>query len=100
MVEIRKGAVGGPTTPALPRLEAREPTPPVITNTQELRKFFIDCMCNVASGKLTAEQCRGIASMGQLVYNTLSLELKAMQMLDRMGKDSPRPVKFNGGGDG
>ncbi len=52
-----------------------------MNNTAELRKFLIDRMAGLASGKENLAQTQAIAALAKQINTTLALELQAVRVL-------------------
>ena len=52
-----------------------------MNNTAELRKFLIDRMTGLASGKENLAQTQAIAALAKQINTTLALELQAVRVL-------------------
>jgi hypothetical protein len=47
-----------------------------IENTRDLRKFLVEQMEGVATGRVNTERAKAICNISQQVYNSLNLEVK------------------------
>jgi hypothetical protein len=70
--------------------------PKAIENTRDLRKFLVEQMEGVATGKVNTERAKAICNLSQQVYNSLNLEVKMAVARSKL-KDgqSIEPVGFN-----
>ena len=67
-----------------------------IQNTRDLRRFLVDQMEGVASGKVNTERAKGICNISQQIYNSLNLEVKMAIARSKLKEgDDVQPVSFN-----
>lgn len=67
-----------------------------IENTRDLRRFLVEQMEGVATGRVNTERAKSISNLSQQIYNSLNLEVKMAIARSKLkeGQDVT-PVGFN-----
>jgi hypothetical protein len=67
-----------------------------IENTRDLRRFLVEQMEGVATGRVNTERAKSICNLSQQIYNSLNLEVKMAIARSKLkeGQDVT-PVSFN-----
>lgn len=63
-------------------------------NTKELRGFLLEQMTHVADGSQDAMDAKAICNYAQQIYNTVNLEMRHAQAVQKMGDTPIEPVVF------
>jgi len=66
----------------------------VMNSSKDLRVFLIDKMKSAADGDLDIGRAKAVCNFSQQIYNTLNIEIKYAQAMEKMGDGKINPVGF------
>jgi len=65
-----------------------------ITSTKEMREFLLTEMKGVADGTVETYRAKGVCNLAQQVYNTLNIEIKHAQAMEKLTKGKITPISL------